>query len=265
MTKIDLRQYLKITEEFGVLPNFFVSEPYLLLSGVRVLQKGGYIYLQDRHWCLFPPIPFGEVDLDHYPVKRIWSTYLQDEPFEIDRCDYSFLDYNYIFDPVQFTKMEGHKWETFRKNCRKWPRSHPEWKYTTDTPNAAQAGFLIAKWLEAKKHDVHDGELLARFAYFEESLPIYRKYLYRGKELVAINAWDENWKYINYRVCFVKQGEPFLDEFVRWLFYTDPEIIGMRKLVNDGGTLGNKGLEAFKDKMNPYEKHKIYSWIKKCL
>lgn len=263
MTKTNLRLFLSKAEEFGVIPNFFMSEPYLQLSGVRVLQKGGYIYLQDRHWCLFPPIPMGEVDLDHYPVKRIWSTYLQEEPFEINRCDYSFLDYNYIFDPQNFTRMEGHRWETFRKNCRKWPRKYTDWQYTSTPPKAAQVGFLIAKWLEAKKHDVHDGELLARFAFFEEGLPISRKYLYHEGNLVAINAWDENWKYINYRVCFVKQDEPFLDEFARWLFYTDPEILGKFKLVNDGGTLGNTGLEAFKDKMNPMEKHRIYSYIKK--
>lgn len=262
MTKISLSQYLNRAEELGIDPNFFMSEAYLSLSNVKILQRKGYVYLQDRHWCLFPPIPLGS-DLDRVEgIDRIWATFL-DEMFVYDMKEYSFLDYNYIFDPQQFTRMEGHRWETFRKNSRKWIKLNAEWTYSHVRPAAAEAGLLIAEWLGRKQHDVHDGELLARFAYFEESLPIYRKYLYRGKELVAINAWDENWKYINYRVCFVKQGEPFLDEFVRWLFYTDPEIIGMRKLVNDGGTLGNKGLEAFKDKMNPDSKYRIYSYIKK--
>ena len=79
---------------------------------------------------------------------------------------------------------------------------------------------------------------------------------------MAINAWDVNWKYINYRVCMVRENEPFLDEFARWLFYTDPDIIKVNKLINDGGTLGCKGLERFKDKMNPKKKVEMYSWIK---
>ena len=263
MTKTNLSQYLNRAEEFGVIPNFFMSEAYLTLSRVKTLIKDGYIYLQDRHWCLFPPIPMGEVNLDHYPVQRIWSTYLQDEPFEIDRCDYSFLDYNYIFDPKNFLTMEGGRWETFRKNSRKWGKHNSPWEYSKREPSISEASILMAEWLDGKQHDVHDGELLVKFAFLDDNIPVNRRFLYKGTELVAINAWDENWKYINYRVCFVKRDEPFLDEFVRWLFYTDPEIIASGKLVNDGGTLGNEGLEHFKDKMNPVEKHRIYSYIKK--
>jgi len=84
-----------------------------------------------------------------------------------------------------------------------------------------------------------------------------------NEQLMAINAWDENWEFINYRVCIVRQNEPFLDEFVRWLFYTDSQIQSSGKLVNDGGTLGSPGLERFKDKMNPYRKRITHSWIKK--
>jgi hypothetical protein len=78
---------------------------------------------------------------------------------------------------------------------------------------------------------------------------------------MAVNAWDENWQYINFRFCIIRQGEPFLDEFARWLFYTDGQIQAKNKLVNDGGTLGNPGLEHFKDKLNPVHKRKVYSWL----
>jgi hypothetical protein len=52
-----------------------------------------------------------------------------------------------------------------------------------------------------------------------------------------------------------------LDEFVRYLFYTDREILSKNKFINDGGTVGNSGLERFKDKLNPFRKRKVYSYI----
>jgi len=85
--------------------------------------------------------------------------------------------------------------------------------------------------------------------------------LYKDGKLVAINIWDENYKYINYRYCIVDRKEPFLDEFVRYLFYTDLVILKTGKLVNDGGTVGNQGLEHFKDKLNPIRKRKVHSYI----
>ena len=92
---------------------------------------------------------------------------------------------------------------------------------------------------------------------------IEKKGLYKGEKLVALNIWDENYKYVNYRFCFVDHSEPFLDEFVRYLFYTDLWILSKNKLVNDGGVLGRPGLEKFKDRLHPFRKRKVYSYIKK--
>jgi hypothetical protein len=91
---------------------------------------------------------------------------------------------------------------------------------------------------------------------------VHKKYLYYGNQIVAMNVWDENYKYINYRFCLVKSDERYLDEFCRFLFYTDMDVYFQRKLINDGGVLGSSGLEFFKDKMNPLRKRTVYSYFK---
>lgn len=254
------RRYLTRASELGVVPNFFMSNPYLQLSHARLIEKHGWLWIKDKYWNLFPALPL-EGSMEAPELDRIWALFGNDNIVLNEH--YHFLDWQYLFRPSDFMDMSGHRWEVFRKNCRKWPNRNEGWNYTSGIPSSTEAGMLIASWLERKRNDVHDGELLARFAYFEDGLSVFRKYLYnKSGELVAINAWDENWMFVNYRVCMVKDGEPFLDEFIRWLFYTDPEVIGMNKIVNDGGTLGHEGLERFKDKMNPFKKIKIYSWVR---
>lgn len=260
----EIRRYLTRSKELGVIPNFFMSEPYLELSKIRSQEREGWIWLQDKYWTLFPALPLHEAKFEpfpeDFPIQRIWALFSND--FVPINDHYHFLDWQYLFRPTDFLNMEGSRWEVFRKNSRKWSNRNPGWYYTETPPTSSDAGELIAEWLDRKRNDVHDGELLARFAFFEDGLPIFRKYLYnKSGELVGINAWDENWMFINYRVCIVRE-DPFLDEFIRLLFYTDEKVIGMNKIVNDGGTLGHEGLQRFKDKMNPFEKHKIYSWIK---
>jgi hypothetical protein len=251
-------------KKMNLKPNFFVSEPYLELAGAEVMVGDGWVWLDADGVCMFPPYKY-VVTPDHdFPLDRIWSDFDGFHP-GID-WQPEFLDHEYIFDPNDFNAMDGGKWNTFRKNVRKWPREHPEWLYVSACYNTDEATELVADWLDAKQEDVQDGELMARFALLELDERIHRRFMYyfdAGRPvLVGINAWDDNWEYINYRICMVKAGERFLDEFMRYQFYTDPEIQWEWKLVNDGGTLGNAGLERFKDKMNPKFKRTVYSWTK---
>jgi hypothetical protein len=78
-------------------------------------------------------------------------------------------------------------------------------------------------------------------------------------KVLGINIWDLNDTYINYRYCFCS-NEPFLSEYMRLLFYTDPEILSTGKLVNDGGCLGNDNLKAFKKKLNPISVREVSSY-----
>jgi len=261
MKRRELQHYLKRAEELLVEPNFFMSLPYLRLSNVKCVESEGWIWIADKRWCLFEPLPIGKEHSPVPPVDRIWALF-QSKSTPLNG-HYSFLDWQYIFDPTNFLHMDGKYWQVFRKNCRKWPKRNIRYNYTSQEPSGTEAGLMIADWIERKGGSIMDGELLARFAYFEEDADIFKKYLYNNTgQLVGINAWDKNWRYINYRVCMSSPDEPFLNEFIRWLFYTDPEICKSGMLVNDGGALDSAGLEFFKDKMNPIDKLPLYSWIK---
>ena len=256
--------YLELLENLRINPNFYVSEPYLNISRATCFEEDGWCWIEADGWCLFPPLqlcPFKD-----FPKKKIWSNFDDvKNTYEvwINGFTGQFLDLEYIYDPKRFLDLKGGLWATFRKNINKWPREHENWIYY-DHLDWFAGGVLIAEWLNNKSETVQDAHLLTQFCYLSDDPNIHRRCLYDEYEnLVAINVWDENYKFINYRFCIVKQDVPYLDEFARWLFYTDSEIQRSGKLINDGGVLGSEGLERYKDKLNPLHKRKVFSWIKK--
>lgn len=261
-TKQEVKIYLKRAEELGIDPNFYLSEPYLNLAGAQCYTRLGWTWIEEGDWCLFPPLPMTPLGFmtPPYDLRKVWSDFEGKHP---NYYHSTFLDWEYIFNPNNFNNLSGGKWEVFRKNIRKWPKQHPNWEYSTWFVGT-EVQELLGGWLEGKKEEMQDAQLFIDFIIIPQADSyngIYRKFLYRDKKLVAINVWDENYKYINYRYCVVKSDEPYLDEFARYLFYTDHEIQDKGKLINDGGSIGNKGLEAFKDKLNPVRKREVHSWF----
>jgi hypothetical protein len=263
LKKIEIRTYLKRAEELGIDPNFYLSEAYLILSNAVCHTKRGWVWISEGDWCLFPPLPLNPlaIVLPPYELRKIWSDFEGKSP---NYFHSEFLDWEYILNPTHFNNLSGGKWESYRKNVRKWPKIHPNWEYS-NIFIGKEIQELLGEWLEGKKDNVQDADLLATFIIIPQDdsfMGIYRKFLYDSDgKLVAINVWDENYKYINYRYCIVKDKNPYLDEFARYLFYTDPEIQAKGKLINDGGSIGNKGLEKFKDKLNPVRKREVHSWF----
>jgi hypothetical protein len=259
-TKQEIKAYLKRAEELDIDPNFYLSESYLSLTKAKCWSRFGWIWIEEGGWCLFPPLPMTTLAFMSPPndLKRIWSDFEGKYP---DHYHSKYLDLEYIFNPTHFNDMSGGNWETYRKNVRKWPKANANWEYKAASEEQ-EVQILLGEWIEAKQDYIQDPELIIDYV-FQYSLQngIYRKFLYSDKKLVAINVWDENYKYINYRYCIVKQEEPYLDEFARYLFYTDPEIQDKGKLINDGGSIGNEGLERFKDKLNPVRKREVHSWF----
>jgi hypothetical protein len=270
MKKLVIKDYLERARKIGVKPNFYLSEPYLELVGAECDELGTGLCIIDCGMILFPFIINDKLSLDNsfnFNQSDFWVWSDLGIVISEDIYQRKFLDYEYIFNPMYFDHMEGGEWKVFRKNVRKWPRENPNWKYVTYDKLHRFQHFhhiheLIIEWLKGKKDDCQDAEFLANFAHFSSLSGINRKYLISNGKLVGINAWDENWEYINYRICMVDKSQPFLDEFMRYCFYTDPDIRRRKKWVNDGGVLDNPDLEKFKDKLNPLIKKKIYS-IKK--
>jgi hypothetical protein len=241
-----------------ISPNFYMSEPYLELSGAVCFSDWGRLSIEADDVVLFPPVRYGEVDLRNEPF--IWSDF--GEAVDIHNHNISFLDYQYIFDPKAFNNLEGGKWSVFRKNIRKWPRENPSHEYSSNPPtnrNKSVIEDLMMEWCIIHKDDAEDARLVMDFVWLSRNPKIKRHFLYRNGELVGVNAFDENWKYINYRVCIVKATDAHLSEYMRYLFYTSDYVQNSGKLVNDGGCLGRKSLEIFKDKLHPLHKQKIYS------
>lgn len=267
--QVELNQYLLQAQKIGIKPNFYLSEVYLKFAGAVCYSMNEWIWIEADDWCMFPPFYLGSCfttsinDLRaSCPVNKYWSDFEKSNYIFGQSLDFfpNFLDYEYIFNPKHFNDMKGGKWNIYRKNIRKWPKFNEKWVYG-DYFNRQDTELLLADWLDKKSKTVQEAEMIIQYLLSDEP-GIYRKSLYSDGKLMAVNAWDENWQYINYRFCIVDKSQPFLDEFTRYLFYIDPEIQSKDKLVNDGGSLNNKGLERFKDKLNPIQKRSVYSWIK---
>lgn len=241
-------------------PNFFCSVPYWLAAGASPILNINYVWIECDEVCLVPPITGLDKSL---PVDLIWSDFYQWNPPDAENWESEFLDWEYIFDPKDFQDMSGGAWRKFRKNVKKWGERNSEWDYSRRLPAPkSQVESLLLEWLERRPETAQDAEILY-YLITEPDLPVMRKYLVKKDQLVGLNVWDANFAFINFRVSITRQDEPYADEFIRWLFYTDPEVLSYGKLVNDGGVLDNPNLEWFKDKMNPMRKRPVYSWTRK--
>ncbi len=83
--------------------------------------------------------------------------------------------------------------------------------------------------------------------------------LFANGNLVGMNIWDENYRFINYRYC-IDDGAPDLNRYLRLKFYTHDIIISKGKYINDGGSLGDEGLREFKMRLNPYRVYTVTSY-----
>jgi len=259
----------------GIDPSFYHSLAYLELAGAECYQNVHWMWVELEGWIALPPLQFsadpktlGNESI-FFPGGDIWCAGLKEELSVWSNYQPELLDLEYIFDPAEFNHMDGGKWNTFRKNVRKWPRENPEWIYTDDLIAWDPLPPLMGEWLEDRAADTEDAELMLKMVFSARS-DVGKKFMYNGKQtpgnsygdLVGVNVWDMNYKYVNYRLCIAKPGERFLDEFMRYQFYMDEWLWLSGKKVNDGGSIGRSGLERFKDKMNPLIKRKRYSLIK---
>lgn len=263
LREMDLGLYLHLLEKHGVEPNFWCSEEYFRASGFKTVEDDlGYVAVVGDDQLIFPPIHreagFPHLLLRSFGLDRIWSDF-QGNHFQDWSPD--LLDLEYIYNPKEILAMEGSRFKTFRKNHRKIEKT-----YGTDSLSyrAIQPGEysfkhsiekLFLQWLENRgaEEEIHDDEVLYRFL----TQGTNRAILYHMEYgLLGMNIWDENHLYVNYRYMICRPW-PYLDEYMRWLFYSSLET---DKLVNDGGILDNPGLKRFKDRMNPTRVRNVYSW-----
>ncbi len=250
MDGAEVSRYLERARALGVVPNFWLTQEYLNIQDAELEQNGKVMWIQEDDWAVFPPLPIyydsaGEEDC---PWLRVWSDF---QNLKMGK-QMEFLDWEYTYDSNNFNNMVGQKWAVFRKNSRKWPRGRG-WTYKQHPAPNSCVERLVMKWLEGKPsaEEIQDEESMIWFLFNGSR----RAFLFEGDELKGVNVWDSNEPYLMYRYCVTDPEEPFLNEFCRLLFYQS--VPG--RLVIDGGSLGNPGLERFKDKLNPIKKRPVYS------
>lgn len=258
--------YLTLMEQVGIAPNFWTSRAYLERAGAVEQTKGNLIWLEADEVPLFPTLSFSGMiaPMREWPVQYCWSDF---EGFSSETTNKEFLDYEFIYNPDDFNTMSGGVWSVFRKNCRKFPARIPGSSYGRDTaPTETELVSLLQRWASRFDEDatIHDFSVILK--YINDVGPHsdfgWKTLRLEDQLLVGINIWDRSWKYINFRYCFCDQDFPFISEYMRWLFYTDPAIQKQKRLVCDGGVVDRPELKAFKEKMNPLRVREVYSWGK---
>lgn len=252
-------EYLKKAQSKDYIPNFWMSEEYIQKRGLvwTSIKTGweGFVDPDNPDEWFFPPIKSHTNDFPHkqeYSLHSIYSTFVYKE-IPPALC-FRFLDWQFFYDPIEFTLMVGSHWSVFRKNVRKYPARCSRGIGLNYIPMKGKEHYkkiesLLLKWSDGR--ELYDPEVLVRYA-FEGG---QRYGLFNNNELVGMNIADRNFNFINYRYC-IDNKEPFLQEYLRFLFYTHPDT---NMYVNDGGSLGEEGLLAFKMKLNPKKQLMVLS------
>ncbi|MHA2017137.1 MAG: hypothetical protein ACTSXY_02575, partial [Promethearchaeota archaeon] len=225
--KRNLLTYLTILKKKRIDPNFWISFPYLNSIGAVSIHNNGWWWVEEDEKPLFPAISLREKE--SYPIQEGWADFAN---LTFPEGKTTFLDYEYLYRPSDFLNMKGSKWATFRKNARKWfRRNNGECCYTRKRVLQKEIEKLLIKWLDKGLFEVHDDEIIIKYLFDPPPETFHGFLLSSCGSLLGINCWDENYKYINYRISICDPEEPFLNEFCRLLFYQDSFIQNSHKLV----------------------------------
>jgi len=249
--------YLKAIEESQAIPNFWMSEEYITRKGLIIKETPrvwGLVEADDPDGPWFFP-PFYCVNNAPGDLSTKWWAGIPGDIWEHN--GESFLDYQFIYDPRNFKTLEGHHWRAFRREAIKWPDSHgaygKDYTYGCMFDSQEGVGDLLLKW--AGDREVFDVEVMIDYALHGAC----RWGLWYHGELVGLNVADTNWRFVNFRYC-LDIGDENLQHYLRLLFYRSPMILNLAEkgvMVNDGGCLGDGGLETFKLRMNPIRQYEI--------
>jgi hypothetical protein len=245
--------YLDILEKFEIEPNFYCSAEYFQRAGWQETSTGGRNYiLNEKGEIMLPPIS----DIGGFIIENHWASLPEADWVETD----NLLDYEFIYKPLplnqDFPDLPGPEYKTSRKNIRKFLQSYDP-LYLSGTTGMDMTD-IIAGWLDSKEgEEIHDGETMMN--YIENSTS--KLYVFSGNRPVGLIIYDSNYKYINFRYCFVEKDMWGLSEYARLYFHMYAGIFCPGKMINDGGSLDNENLHRFKKRLNPYKINKIYTLL----
>ena len=240
-------QYEALLQKGGIQPNFFISEPYFDVNEWVIEVEGRKACVRGDGDLLFPPVlssgKLGRTD------EPIWVDF---EGYQIKNRQPSFFDHEFIYCSDDFEKLDGGRFATFRKNCRRFRRKF-ERKWSYSEVKREKAAELFLDWMIDGIDYVEAPETIVDYLLAADNIIG----LFIGKELIGFNSWDSNFQFLNFRYSFTLRRENYASEFLRLCFYRN---LPKGTLVNDGGTLGSPGLERFKRKLNPREVRRRQTW-----
>lgn len=240
--------YLTALEENDFYsPNFWCSEEYWEKAGwkERMYEDALYVIDEkgDRMLPTFEDMGTGKYECLHFvhPYWAGFSEFLEKVPdISIAGEHQKFLDYEIIYDPKNFLRLEGKKWKLFRKNLKRFEKEVKESSGIQTICDEVKIDKFVDDWtMENAGKTFYDPEIILKYL-----LQGKNRFFIMGnksKKLYSICAWDENWKYVNFRYCMCR-SMPGLSDYSRFLFYYTMALRHPYKLVNDGGTLGSESL-----------------------
>jgi hypothetical protein len=275
--------YFEILHKLGLPETFNTSKDLLKYYDIKQIIHNGWVWLIDEndigdefeYYSIGIPLPirlynYSDKDSLEYLIhqyqelegvkqcvngfwgvpEKVSNTLLNKQDYKVD-----FLDYQILYDPNNFNNMRGKNWRKFRKNSKIYPRENPITRYTDRKPSQLELNYFLGGILEeyAEKYD----QVFVDYFMEPKSANVRMKYMFTNNRLVGVNVWEVGTSHIYYRFCLSFRIHKYLDEFMRFCFYTDPEIQGLGMLVDDGGSVGSDSLFKFKQTLNPVAISKV--------
>jgi len=252
-----MNKYLSLLQTHGIEPNFECSEEFFHSAGwkevqINTIEDTTCVVNKDGSQIL-PSITNGGVILN-------------------DSCYIGFpgmdrgpmLDYEFIYNllPMDF-KFEGKEWKTTRKNMRKAEKELGKLRFEIVPNNVMDNSVykLTQEMIEKMLMDWGaDREMFAADSFVHYALRGRNRIFVRTPNgvLVAVLAWDFNYKYVNFRLCLAAPVQGLSD----WCRIRFRQLVGMKwpgMQINDGGVCKNKGLYQYKERLCPIKINKICS------
>ena len=253
VTSLSPEDYWTALGASRLIPNSWMTREYVELAGLVWIHDDGlwgWKEEDDPLWVL-PPLKSRDNILCDFALDQpIWAGF----PNVSGSSQTEELDRQYMYDPTEFNSLVGGRWATFRKNVRKYPsRCGKELVYRRLQGNEYEDEIndILVDWSVGRI--IQDHITMIKFV-FNGKL---RWGLFNDGVLVGLNVGDENYDHVIYRYC-LDDGSPFLNEYLRYRFYTDP-YVQEKGMVNDGGDLDNEQLAKFKRKLNPVRVMVVYT------
>lgn len=253
--------YWRAVAKSPLIPNSWMTPEYVELAELKwevgpfhcgFAEDNGFEGWEEGSRWFLPPLLWNRHPEAFCRNRPTYASFVSEVGNGV-RCEP--LDRQYFYSAFRFLKMEGKQWAVFRKNARKFPdRTDKPLHYIQldDDTHTDQIGDLLVKWAEGR--EVQDNVVMTRFLLLGK----LRWGLFVGDRLVGVNVADYNFKHGVYRFC-IDDGSPFLQEYLRWRFYTSPWA-QEKLIINDGGDLDNPNLAKFKRKLNPINIRTVYTY-----